>query len=379
MKLLLFLFLLSTSLVSAGGEVTNPSTATLRVSLDDSIRNVANESPIVWDEETNTTPIQIWESDDEIGIEIYAQNNKFHRLTITEAIDNKRRPVYLCYNNYMVNYAYNQVNVSYCENYNYGTMLRELRVGQSINFEIPPIMNLSCGTYPNGTNCTYESNAWSVWVGRGAGGGGGIPVCDTMTISWNAVVTQSQTNGGDWNSSNYNMFSWSIGYVGSTTAGCSPNSWSAEDYSTTRPVIFWRNMLRGDTTNDFWYNETNATANGHFASCYGSGLSFGSSGNCLWSAFDYNNTCLKERNLTTRARLDGTISGVAQSFYSSPVKTEIPNRAYLGDDICLPTTDIELPITKDDDFNPIFMFSIFLFALGARMVKKGKNKTPPAK
>ncbi len=180
--LTLSLFVLLSSLlffplVSAGsnGEIIIVNNHTLSMSIDTEIRTT-NESPIVWDEKTGTTPIQMFESDDEIGISIYAMNNKFHRITITESIDNKKRPVYLCYNNYMVNYAWNQVNISFCEHYNYGTELRELRRGQSINFEIPDLIN--------------GSNAWSIWVGNGAGGGGGLPVCGGLIT----IMSQNQTS-----------------------------------------------------------------------------------------------------------------------------------------------------------------------------------------
>lgn len=356
---LLLLISLSATTVMAGGEVTSPAPSTLRMSIDDEIRQL-NASLIVYDEETNTTPIQLWETDDEVGIELYAQNQKFHRITITEAIDNKRRPVYLCYNNYMINYAYNQVNISFCENYKYATMLREIRQGQSINFEIPPIIN--------------GSNAWSVWVGKGAGGGGGIPLCEGIIANWNKIRDPVNMSKGDWGS-DYGYYSVSFGWVGSTYVGCNPQYWEAQDK---RPQgVLWRHfpMDTGNTL-DYFTNETNSTINEWYSTCSASFSGFGSSFNCLFVPFTINDTCAANYTYSTRARVCGTV----QSNYvcsNSLVKTFTANNPeYLGDAVCFPEEEqIVLPPDNKEDFNPLFLF--FFPAVGL-MVFAAKKKSPPA-
>ena len=327
-------------------EVTVINDNTLLLHRQDSIY-LLNNSPKVYDPE-GITPVQMWETDDEVSIQIYAQNKKFHRLTITNAIDNQKRPVYYCYNNNITNYFWNQEESEFCENYAYSARLRDLGKGQSLQFEVPDIVNLSCGTNPDGTNCTYESNAWSIWVGKGAGGGGGLPLCEGLTITWSVTSTGFNGTGGQFDINNYHIGAWRVWYIGSTYVGCTPQSWRAEQ-KPLQGIFEWKAMLSPGTT--YWYtpeisgNSTtqNASFSQPFGACSGT-PSLGSGGNCIHSALTANNVCTHNWTSQTRAWLRGIVQNNVVTVTSTEHNYTIFNPNYAGNDVC---------VDSDQDITPL--------------------------
>lgn len=268
------------SVMGLEGEITI-SENNIIMEIDESIR-LLNESPILWyDNETN---FQFWETDNETGVQIEIQNKNKYELELIDSKDDRDYPVYLCSFWEIPEYEEDfKVNISFCEFYPHSYKIAELKPKQKTNFYISDVIN---GT-----------NAFSIWVGKGAGGGGGIPTCEGANIA-HGQINQSTKLGEAF------RMRLRMDYVGSSSVGCVAGWLEWQEYNLNDQ---WR-RIQTDYNENFSFSCSGDT-------CYQNPVVFGTN-------YDRYPVCEQTGNINTRGYGYYTLSGRGYYIYSGTINHE---------------------------------------------------------
>ena len=120
----------------------------------------------------DTIPFNFFETDTRLIVEYSIQNRNFYNLHIENSPEGREREysfLYCTANEIPAYDRYNYREPTRCPPYWFTYKLRDIREGQTLRVEIPPLIN--------GTNAFWWFVGGNASGHNSAGGGGGLPIC----------------------------------------------------------------------------------------------------------------------------------------------------------------------------------------------------------